>query len=127
LRDLAGPDALAEPGVSSAQIVLQTLLDHSCSDDSSGRDPVHHLLQIYDLIDRILLVDEDDVGRQEMGTSSSSHWVSLVFPKVLYELESFWRLLEPEFKFRLFKKLVLMDNGEIGIGDYLLTREMENL
>ena len=110
LRDLAGPDALAEPGVSSAQIVLQTLLDHTSSDDSSGRDPFHHLLQIYDLrvIDRILLVDEDDdVGRREMGSpSSSSRWVSLVFPKVLYKLESFWRLLEPEIKFRLFKKFV---------------------
>ena len=117
LRDLAGPDALAEPGVSSAQIVLQTLLDHSS--DSSGRDPVHHLLQIYDLIDRILLVD--DVG-QEIG-----HWVSLVFPKALYQLESFWRLLEPELKFRLVKRFVRMDNSEIGIGEYLLAKEMENL
>ena len=119
LRNLAGPDALAEPGVSSAQIVLQTLLDHSSN--SSGRDPVYHLLQIYDLIDRILLVD--DVGR-EIG---SSHWVSLVFPKVLYELESFWRLLEPEIKFHLVRKFVRMDNSEIGIGEYLLTKEMENL
>ena len=121
LRDLAGPEALAEPGVSSAQIVLQTLLDHSS--DSSGRDPVHHLLQIYDLIDRVLL--DDDVGR-ETG-SSSSHWVSLVFPKVLYELESFWRLLEPELKVHLVKRFVRMDNSEIGIGEYLLTKEMENL
>ena len=119
LRDLTGPDALAEPGVSSAQIVLQTLLDHSS--DSSGRDPVHHLLRIYDLIDRILLVD--DVGR-EIG---SSHWVSLVFPKVLYELESFWRLLKPEIKFHLIKRFVQMDNSEIGIGEYLLTKEMEYL
>ena len=119
LRNLAGPDAMAEPGVSSAQIILQTLLDHSS--DSSGRDPVHHLLQIYDLIDRILLVE--DVGR-EIG---SSHWVSLVFPKVLYELETFWRLLEPEIKFHLVKKLVRMDNSEIVIGEYLLTKEMENL
>ena len=119
LRDLAGPDALAEPGVSSAQIVLQTLLDHSS--DSSGRDPVYHLLQIYDLIDRILLVD--DVGRE----TGSSHWVSLVFPKVLYELESFWRMLEPEIKLHLIKRFVRMDNSEIGIGEYLLTKEMENL
>ena len=119
LRDLTGPDALAEPGVSSAQIVLQTLLDHSFA--SSGRDPVHHLLQVYDLIDHILVVD--DVG-QEIG---SSHWVSLVFPKVLYELESFWRLLKPEIKFRLVNKLVQMDNSEIGIGEYLLAKEMADL
>ena len=119
LRDLARPDALAEPGVSSAQIVLQTLLDHSSY--SSGRDPVHHLLQIYDLIDRILLAD--DVAR-EIG---SSHWVSSVIPKVLYELESFWRLLEPDFKFQLVKRFVRIDNSEIGIGEYLLTKEMENL
>ena len=115
LRDLTGPDALAEPGVSSAQIVLRTLLDYSSQ--SLGRDPVHHLLQVYDLIDHILLVDED----------GSSHWVSMVFPKVLYELESFWRLLEPEIKFRLVNRLVQMDSGEIGIGEYLLTKEMENL
>ena len=119
LRDLTGPNALAEPGVSSAQIVLQTLLDHSSN--SSGRDPVHHLIQICDLIDRILLVDNVE---REIGTS---HWISLVFPKVLYELESFWRLLEPEIKFRLVKRFVQMDNSEIGIGEYLLTKEMENL
>jgi hypothetical protein len=119
LRDLANPDALAEPGVSSVQIVLQTLFDHSSY--GSGRDPVHHLLQIYDLIDRILSVD--NVAR-EMG---SSRWVSLVFPRVLYELESFWRLLEPEIKLHLVKRFVQMDNSEIGIGEYLLTKEMENL
>ena len=119
LRDLTGPDTLAEPGVSSAQIVLRTLFDHSS--ESSGRDPVHHLLQVYHLIDHILMVD--DVGHK----IGSSHWVSLVFPKVLYELESFWRLLEPEIKFRFVERLVQMDNGEIGIGEYLLTKELENL
>ena len=119
LQDLAGLDALAEPGISSAQVVLQTLLDHSS--DSSGRDPVHHLLQIYDLIDRILFVDD---GGRERG---SSHWLSSVFPKVLYELESFWLLLEPEIKLHLMKRFVRMDNNEIGIGEYLLTKEMENL
>ena len=119
LRNLTGPDMLAEPGVSSAQIVLRTLLDHSSQ--SSGRDPVHHLLQVYDLIDRILPVA--DVGPE----TGSSHWITLVFPKVLYELESFSRLLDPENKLHLIKRLVLMDNGEIGIGEYLLVKEMENL
>ena len=119
LRDLTGPDTLAELGVSSAQIVLRTLLDHSS--ESSGRDPVHHLLQVYHLIDRILPVDT--VG-QEVG---SSHWVTLVFPKVLFELESFCQLLDTENKFHLVKRLVQMDNGEIGIGEYLLAKEMGNL
>ena len=116
LRDLTGPDVVAEPGVLTAQIVLRTLFEHSSQ--SSGRDPVHHLLQVYDLIDRIL--STADVG-------GSSHWVTLVFPKVLYELESFYRLSDPETKLHLIQKLVLMDNGEIGIGEYLLIKEMENL
>jgi len=119
LRDLTGPDGSAEPGVSSAQIVLLTLLDHSS--ESSGRDPVHHLLQVYDLIDRIL--PAADVGRE----IRSSHWVTLVLPKVLYELESFCRLLDPETKLHLVNRLVLMDNGEIGIGEHLLTKEMGDL
>lgn len=119
LRNFTGPDILAEPGVSGAQIVLRTLLDHSSK--SSGRDPVHHLLQVYDLIDCILPVH--DVGQE----IESSHWVTLVFPKVLFELESFFRLLDPETRFHFVKRLVQMDNGEIAIGEYLLTKEMENL
>ena len=82
---------LGRTRVSNAQIVLQTLLNHFS--DSSGPGPVYHLLRIYDLIDGVLLVD--DVGRK---IGSSSHWVSSVFPKLLYKLEFFWRLLEPELK-----------------------------
>jgi hypothetical protein len=35
--------------------------------------------------------------------------------------------LEPEIKFHLVKRFVCLDNNEIGIGEYLLTKEMENL
>ena len=50
-----------------------------------------------------------------------------MFSKLLYKLEFFWRLLEPELKVHLVKRFVRMDNSEIGIGEYLLTKEMENL
>jgi hypothetical protein len=124
LRDLArpGPDALAEPGVSSAtKSFCKRFLTTLLIAQAEILFTISYSLQTYDLMDRILLVD--DVAK-EIG---SSHWVSSVFLKVLYELESFWRLLEPDTKFQLVKRFVRIDNSEIGIGEYLLTKEMENL
>ncbi|KAF8165625.1 hypothetical protein B0H34DRAFT_647411 [Crassisporium funariophilum] len=118
LCDSTGPDVHAEPGVLSAQIVLRTLLDHACH--SSGRDPVYHILQIYNLIDHILPTAPDAVQVAE-----PSHWVSAVFPKVLYELESFCRLLQPETQFLFIKRLVQLDNGETGVGEWLLIEGMK--
>jgi len=107
---------------SNAHIVLRGLLDHASQ--SAGRDPVQHLLQLYDLIDNILPIAHKTNGLTNQHTSN---WSSSVFPKVLTELRTFCRLLDPETRVLFVERIISLDDEDTGIGEWLLGEELKLL
>ena len=121
LHVLSEPETKAEPDKLCAEVILGTLLKHATK--GGGRDPVHHVLQIYAMIEFLLPFSTDDAPATE---TESSHWVTLVLPTVLTELEEFLRLLDVENRVHLLKRLIKLDQGTIGIGEWLLTEELKH-
>ncbi|KAJ2917473.1 hypothetical protein MD484_g2906, partial [Candolleomyces efflorescens] len=115
---LTGPTAFTEAGVLNAQVVLRTVLAHATS--YAEHDPVHHFLQVYSLVDHILPYPEDDDQEAE-----PSHWITTVLPKSLGELKAFFKLLDTENRLHMLHRLVRMDRGLIGVGEWLLTEELK--
>ncbi|KAF7352388.1 hypothetical protein MVEN_01203100 [Mycena venus] len=110
------PAVYAEPRKPGAEVVLRALLEHGVQ--ARGRDPTSHFLQVFTLIDHILphtAYDDDDP------------WVTLVLPNVLSEFGAFFRLLDPGNKTHLINRLVKLDAGVIGIGEWLFMEEMKHL
>lgn len=120
VRNLAGLDSFTEPGKLSAEIILHTLLEHGLQ--SKGRDPAYHLLQVFTMIDHIL--PEPDAVYDD---GQISHWVISVLPNVLSEIKAFFRLLDAENQVHFIKRLVRLDNGIIGMGEWLLVEELKHL
>ncbi|KAJ6616217.1 hypothetical protein B0H10DRAFT_2219617 [Mycena sp. CBHHK59/15] len=115
LSDLARPQVPAEPGKLGAEVVLRTLLEHGVH--SRRRDPAGHFLQVLAMIDHILPQTSEDDER----------WVTLILPNVLPEFAAFFRLLDPENKVHVMKRVVRLDDGVIAIGEWLLIEEMKHL
>ncbi|KAF8914268.1 hypothetical protein CPB84DRAFT_1811634 [Gymnopilus junonius] len=107
----------AESGTSNAQIILRSLLSPHV--EKVVRDPVHHILQVYDLTMNIL--------PQASSDEAATFWSTEVFPKVLAELKAFSCLLDAETRATFIQRLAMLDNGEIGIGDWLLVEQMKGL
>jgi len=120
VRSLSGPQSYAEPGKLGAEIALRTLLEHGVQ--SGGRDPAYHLLQVFTMIDHLLPEPNFD-----FEDSQQSHWVTMVLPNVLPETKSFFRVLDAENKVHLIKRLVRLDDGIIGIGEWLFEEELKHL
>jgi hypothetical protein len=117
VRTLSGPASHADPGRLGAEVVMRTLLEHGTQHD--GRDPAYHLLQVFTMIDHILpepnhLEDEDE----------PSYWVTSVLPNLLNEMRSFFRRLDTDNRVHFVKTMVKLDNGVIGIGEWLLMEEL---
>ncbi|CAL1700381.1 unnamed protein product [Somion occarium] len=100
-----------------AQVVLRTLLEHGLQ--SEERDPAHHLLQVFGLIDYLLpMPDTDD---------TSTMWTQKVMPNVLKEMWAFCRVLDTENRAHLVRRLVGLDDGVVGIGDWILQEELNEV
>jgi hypothetical protein len=117
LTELSKPSVQADPDVPAAQVIFRTLLEHSPT--KGGRDPVYHVFQIYKLIDSILPRASD--------SADSTYWATLIFPHVLHDIKGFSRLLSPETRLLFVERLVVADNGEIGLGEWLLEEELKDL
>lgn len=124
LRTLIDPKAQTALDTSTSQIILRTLFNHASY--PSNRDPVVHLLQLYDLIDTIL---PQPSSSRSNGTTDHepSHWPTMVFPKILSDLRTFWGLLDAETRAQFVERLKELDNGGTDIGEWLLTEEMKSL
>jgi hypothetical protein len=97
--------------------VLKTLLEHGYRCESN--DPVANLLQVLCLVDHVLPRSTTEEERM--------HWVTLVLPKILTELGSFFRNLDNENKLHLLKRLVNLDQGISGIGEWLVLEEFHDM
>ncbi|KAJ7771143.1 hypothetical protein DFH07DRAFT_1001581 [Mycena maculata] len=112
---LSQPQVYAEPRKLGAEIVLRTLLEHGTV--PCGRDPARHFLQVFTLIDHILPETAGD----------DDPWVTSVLPSVLSEFGAFFRLLDPQNKAHVIKRVAKLDDGVIGIGEWLLLEELKQL
>ncbi|PPR02660.1 hypothetical protein CVT24_002143 [Panaeolus cyanescens] len=110
LRDLIKPMGFNDALAPRAICVMSSLLGHARS--ASGRDPVHHISQVYQLVTRVVPDKELDDDTEE--------WVLSVLPAVLTEMTTLFHSLHPERQHELLSTLVGLDDGQTGIGQWLL-------
>jgi hypothetical protein len=120
VRRLSAPDSYADLGTLGAEIVLRNLLEHG--KQHGDRDPAYHLLQVFTMVDHIL--PEPNTLHSE---DEPSFWVTSVLPNLLDEIKSFFRRLDTDNQVHFIKTLVKLDNGVIGIGEWLLMQELKFL
>ncbi|KAK0206948.1 hypothetical protein DFS33DRAFT_1373084 [Desarmillaria ectypa] len=114
--EVSKPDLLSETGKPASQIVLQTLLEHGAR--SSRRDPLSHLAQVSTLVlDYVLPQPQDGIDV----------WVSTVLPPLLPEIKDFMRLLDVPRKTLMIRRIITLDDGVIGIAEWLLIEELKAL
>ncbi|KAI0650389.1 hypothetical protein C8Q79DRAFT_902719 [Trametes meyenii] len=118
IRALSCQPPTVPGGKLGAQIVLRVLLEHSLR--SEGLDPTHHLLQVFYLIDTLL---PDDNFSEEQRTL----WVQGVIPMVLKELWMFCHALDTENKVHFIRRLSALDQGVVGVGEWLLLEEIKDV
>ena len=121
LFDLSRPSVQVEPGSPAATVILRTILEHGSK--PAGRDPIHHISQVYTMVDAVL-------PRQVHGDEEkvdSVFWATSVFPHIFRELGEFLQILCPELRPLFVHRLIDIDNGEIGLGEWLLEQDLKNL
>ncbi|KAH7923670.1 hypothetical protein BV22DRAFT_1015011 [Leucogyrophana mollusca] len=116
--DLLSKFGSYETGTSA--FIIRTLFEEALRPDD--RDPARHLLQVYALV--LLLIPQPS---PDITNVDSSRWVSTVLPHVLPQLSAFFRALDVQSKLRLTNRLVSLDDGVIGIGEWLLFEELKHL
>ncbi|TCD70012.1 hypothetical protein EIP91_005262 [Steccherinum ochraceum] len=118
VRKLADTSTLLAGGKTGAHVVLQTVLEHGLHYEK--RDPAHHTLQVFCLIDYLLpMADAED--------THVAAWVQRVLPTLLRPLWAFCQVLDLESKAHFFRRLVDLDKGVVGIGDWLMQEELKEM
>ncbi|KAI1796048.1 hypothetical protein LXA43DRAFT_1160446 [Ganoderma leucocontextum] len=115
---LVSQDPAAAGGKPGAEVVLRTLLQHGLN--SYGLDPTHHLLQVFCLLDSV-------VPSQDSPEEQRTLWIQRVIPAMLHELWAFCHGLDTENKVHFVRRLVKLDRGSIGIGEWLLVEEVKDM
>ncbi|KAL7282662.1 hypothetical protein ACG7TL_004135 [Trametes sanguinea] len=113
----------SQPPVSSgtkpgAQLVLRVLLEHGLH--SNSLDPTHHLLQVFYLVDSLL-------PGEDCSESQRALWIQGVIPMVLKELWAFCHALDTENKVHFIRRLSSLDQGAVGVGEWLLLEEVKDV
>lgn len=111
---------ISEPlpgGKSTAQVILRTLLEHGLH--SGSHEPAHHLLQVFCLIDYLLPTPESE----DLAVA----WNRTVLPVMLRELSAFCRALDTENKAHFIRRLVALDKGAVGLGEWIILEELKEL
>lgn len=121
LFDLSRPNAQVELDGSAATVILRMLLEHGSK--NAGRDPIHHISQVYTMVDTVLPRqlhhDEEKVD--------SVYWATSVFPHIIREIRQFLQILSPELRPLFVQRLLDIDNGEIGLIEWLLEQDLKDL
>jgi hypothetical protein len=116
VRHLSNPAAFAEHREYHPEIILNTLLQRGLQSD--GLDPATYLLQVFSLIDHLLPSPTEE---------DQADWITAIIPHVLPDLSTFFRVLDVQNKVHLFKRLVNLDGGVIGIGEWLSSLELKDV
>ncbi|TRM67916.1 hypothetical protein BD626DRAFT_107944 [Schizophyllum amplum] len=120
LSQLCAADVRTDAGRAGAELVLRTLLEVALR--SQGKDPAVHLAGVHRLVEHVLPQAED-----MSDSSGPSYWVTDVLPNVLQELSAFFRALDLDRKVRLLARLVTLDDGLVGVGEWLLLAEIKHM
>ncbi|OCH95901.1 hypothetical protein OBBRIDRAFT_822543 [Obba rivulosa] len=118
IRMLADPSLPMVGGKLGTEVVLRTLLEHALH--PTDCDPAHYLLQSFCLVDYLLPMPDSKDGQQAV-------WIQKVIPTLLSELWAFCRALDTDNKAHFVKRLVQLDRGVVGVGDWLLLQELKQL
>ncbi|KAL0950200.1 hypothetical protein HGRIS_010192 [Hohenbuehelia grisea] len=142
IRRLAAKDVRTSSGKSGSEIALRTLLQLGVqfARGLRGREPTASLLQVFLLVDDFIprakvelngaspngLVADTPEGAAHSDTldASMGHWVTSIFPSVLPDLQAFFRVLDLETRLHFIRRLIALDRGTIGIGEWLLFEEL---
>ncbi|KAF9534121.1 hypothetical protein CPB83DRAFT_902092 [Crepidotus variabilis] len=112
--DLLKPNVSSDNETQAVRVVFRTILEHASH--SSGRDPVHHITQILNVLDHVLPHPQDD----------QTSW-STILPHALHEVQTFCALLDPPNQLHFIKLVVAVDRGETGLGDWLIQEYLNEL
>ncbi|KAG1766224.1 hypothetical protein EV702DRAFT_1050759 [Suillus placidus] len=99
-----------------SSVVLHTLFEQGLHFDNV--DPARRLLSAFYLVLQVLADD---------GDSLPVGWMPTVIPQILTPLIPFFRHLEPVHKVQLVQRLVSLDRGVLGLGDFLVQGEVKRL
>ena len=100
------------------RIVLRTLLEQGLRFDNV--DPAKRVLCALDLVLQAL-PDADDADDLPVG------WIGTVIPQSLTPLTLFLQHLGPTHKIQLVRRLVSLDRGVLGLGEFLVRGEVKRL
>jgi hypothetical protein len=114
------PDFHADHGKTGLELVLSALLDYGLNRSSF---PATHR------IDQVLLLIHETLALPDEGSSDDDEWTWIkgVLSNLLPRIAAFFALLNPESKCQLLQKIQSVDGGAIGLGEWLLTQELERI
>lgn len=103
-----------------SEIIFRMILVHGLREGEI--DPVYQLHQAFTLIDHLIpFPDPEILGHDEyIGL-----WIQRVIPDALTELRAFFTVLDLESKVHLIKRLVNIDDGVVGVGEWLVLESMK--
>ena len=123
VKGLSRRGAKTESGKLGAEVVFGTLLEGGLG-SGKERDPASHIVQVFVLIDQLL----PNLAANFNGEGEdTTHWMTQVIPSVLHVLRTFFRALDRENKLHFIKRLVGLDQGITGIGEWILLEEVKDL
>jgi hypothetical protein len=104
-----------------SEIIFRVVLVHGLRDGET--DPIYQLHQAFTLVDHLIpFPDPEVLGHDEY----TGLWIQRVIPEVLTELRAFFTVLDVESKGHLIKRLVNVDDGVVGVGEWLVLESMKD-
>ncbi|KAI0047358.1 hypothetical protein FA95DRAFT_1559201 [Auriscalpium vulgare] len=104
------------------ELIMRTLLRYGAP--SGHRDPVLHLHRILAFIDHFLPTPGSPDVKDAVDNAG---WVRRAIPHVLTDLTAFHHLLDPPNKVLLVRRLAELDQGVLGVGEWLVLEELKRL
>lgn len=106
----------------NASTILKALLTHAVN--PADHDATHHLVQVFWLLDHALPFDNSRVWTD---AKSRQDWIRQNLPPVLSDLRTFYNMLEVDNKVHLIRRLKELDEGCVGLAEWLLLAEQQSL
>ena len=104
-----------------SEVIFRMILVHGIRDGEI--DPIYQLHQTFTLVDHLIpFPDPEILGHDEY----TGLWVQRVIPNVLTELRAFFTFLDVESQAHLIKRLVNVDDGVVGAGEWLVLESMKD-
>lgn len=107
---------------SASRTAFQILLRQALS--PRNHDPCHYVGQLFALVDNLLPMSLQDAMAVD-GEEPPQNWLTPTLPLVLNDIAAFFRLLDPNDRGHLLQRLADIDEGVLGIGEWLILDELK--